>query len=217
MSEAKNRAHRRARERAERSSRQRLKKGLVALTAVAALGGGTVMAPASQVYAAESAAPGMDQTSLDLGAILGMIDDPMVAQYVEMCRTGSLATGPNSSNGTEFDPDNPPLAIADCVNSNGTGIALVLPDRLEIGQAAENMELDLGDDINLLLIKYRMGKRNLLEVLGGVTLGSDTIKGAAELLGMPRVDPGAFNKYKTYEAIQNDAALPVVMERYCTG
>ncbi|MGB3708768.1 hypothetical protein [Gordonia sp. (in: high G+C Gram-positive bacteria)] len=217
MSEAKNRAHRRARERAERSSRQRLKKGLVALTAVAALGGGTVMAPASQVYAAESAAPGMDRTSLDLGAILGMIDDPMVAQYVEMCRTGSLATGPNSSNGTEFDPDNPPLAIADCVNSNGTGIALVLPDRLEIGQAAENMELDLGDDINLLLIKYRMGKRNLLEVLGGVTLGSDTIKGAAELLGMPRVDPGAFNKYKTYEAIQNDAALPVVMERYCTG
>lgn len=215
MFEDLNRAQRRARARAEGGRRQRLKKGVVALGAIAALGAGTVMGPAGIAQAETSTS--IDLAGMDFGAILGMLDDPMVSQFVEMCRTGALSTGPDSSKSTEFDVDNPPLAVADCSTSTGTGIALVLPERLEVGQAAENMEMDLGDDINLLFIKYKMGERNLFEILSGVTLGSDTIKGAAELLGMPRVDPGAFDKYKSYAEVQRDAALPVVMERYCKG
>lgn len=216
MSEYMNRAQRRELARSRGGNRQRLKKGLVAATAVAAFGAGTVMAPAGQAFGAPLASS-TDLAGMDLGAIMGMIDDPMVSQFVEMCRTGGLATGPDSSKSTEFDPDNRPLAVADCSKSNGTGIALVLPESLEMGQAAEGMTMDLGDDINLLLVKYRMGERNLIEVLGGVVLGSDIIKGAAKgLVGIP-VDPGAFDKYSSYEAIQRDAALPVEMETYCDG
>lgn len=207
MAEDLNRAQRRARARAEGGRRQRLKKGVVAFSAVAALSAGTIVTPEAMAQAETSTS--IDVSSLDFGAILGMLDDPMVSQFVEMCRTGALATGPDASRSTEFDGDNRPLAVADCTTSSGTGIALVLPESLEVGQAAENMEMDLGDDINLLLVKYKMGQRNLFEILSGVTLGSDTIKGAAELLGMPRVDPGAFDKYKSYSAIQRDAALPV--------
>ncbi|MGB3697220.1 MAG: hypothetical protein WBA05_07285 [Gordonia sp. (in: high G+C Gram-positive bacteria)] len=209
MTEQMNRAQRRAVARSTGQRRQRLKHGLVAVSAVAALGTGTVMAPAGQAFAATPAPSSAALGGADLGAMLGMLDDPLVSQFIEMCRTGGLATGPDASKSTEFDPANPPAAIADCSKSNGTGIALVLPDSLEVGQAAENMTLDLGDDINLLLVKYRMGERNLFEVLGGVVLGSDTIKSLANGVVGVRVDPGAFDKYKTYEAIQRDAALPI--------
>ncbi|WP_157225291.1 MULTISPECIES: hypothetical protein [Gordonia] len=209
MTEPMNRAQRRALDRAEGARRRRLKKGIAAVGAVAALGAGAAMAPAGHAFAETSTSAIAGLGDLDPNAILGMLDDPMVSQFVEMCRTGALATGPDSSKSTEFDPAAPPQAIADCKGSNGTGVALVLPETLEVGQAAENMVLDLGDDINLLVVKYRMGERNLLEILGGVTLGSDLVKGAASALGMPRVDPGAFDKYKTYAEIQRDAALPV--------
>ncbi|MBM7365910.1 hypothetical protein [Gordonia hydrophobica] len=210
-----NRAQRRAQARAQGGRRQRLKRGLVSVGAVVALGSGTVLAPAGQVLA--QTASSVDLGSMDLAAVVDMLDEPIVKQFVEMCRTGALATGPDADRSTEYDPDNPPLAIADCTTSNGTGIALVLPESLEVGQAAEGITMDLGDDINLLFVKYRMGERNLLEVLGGAVLGSDTVKSLADAVVGVRVDPGAFDKYDTYAAIQQDAALPVVMERYCTG
>lgn len=164
-------------------------------------------------------APGMSADS-----ILGMLDDEMITGFVEMCRTGALANGnPEAGNSTAWNPEDtqngqvPPGAIATCTDSTGHGLALVLPERFEIGQLAENMTMDLGDDINLLVVKYKMGERNLFEVLGGVVLGSDTVKGAAALLGMPRVDPGAFDKYKSYDQVRADASLPYVEERYCSG
>ncbi|GED99758.1 hypothetical protein nbrc107696_02050 [Gordonia spumicola] len=211
MSQSVNRAQRRARARETFRREHRLRNGLVALGAVAALGAGTVGATgvAYAAPAAPAASSSVDMGSLDFGAILGMLDDPMLGQFIEGCRTGSLASGPDSSTSTEYDPADPPLAIADCSGSNGTGIALVLPESIEVGQAAQGMEMDLGADINLLLVKYKMGKRNLLEVLGGVVLGSDTVKGLAKAAVGISVDPGAFDKYKTYDAVKRDAALPV--------
>ncbi|WP_353109761.1 hypothetical protein [Gordonia sp. (in: high G+C Gram-positive bacteria)] len=204
-----NRAQRRALGRAAERRQHRIRKGLMAIGAVTALGAGIVGAP-GQALAAPSAA-----SSIDFGSILGMMDDPMVSQFVEMCRTGSLASGPDASKSTEFDPANPPAAIVDCTASNGTGIAIVLPESLEVGQAAENMVMDLGPDQDFVLIKFVMGERNLLEIIGGLTLDSPSIP----LLGKVRdlakgqtgisIDPRRFDAYPTYADVQRDAALPV--------
>ncbi|GAA4659388.1 hypothetical protein [Gordonia humi] len=193
---------------------------MIGVLAAATLGAGLLVSPSPANAGPLDGFGG--QGGLDLGALTEMLDDPMISQFIESCRTGGLA-GPIDPDAdpigeVALDPGAPaPVAIADCTRSDGTGIALVLPESIEVGRAAENMVMDLGPDINIVLTRFTMGERNLIEILGGVVLGSDLIKGLADaVMGAP-VDPNGFNEYKTYAGIQNDAALPVVMERYCDG
>ena len=200
------------------SPTRRWRTSALALGAAAVLGfgviGGTGVALAEDPPAVEMS-PEM---------ILDLLDNEMLTGFVEMCRTGALANGnPAAGQSTAWNPEDtqqgqlPPGAIATCSDSTGHGLALVLPDTFEIGQMAEGFTMDLGDDINLLLIRYVMGERNLIEVIGGLALGSSTIKGIANgIVGIP-IDPSAFNKYDSYAQIQADAALPYVEERYCDG
>ncbi|MGO3362268.1 MAG: hypothetical protein ACTIL2_07495 [Corynebacterium sp.] len=156
---------------------------------------------------------------IDLGQIGDLLENELILDYIEVCQTGDGPVPEDVLN----DPDVTPTAVADCSQSTGDGIAVVLPESVEVGMVAEEMTVDLGDDINIPLVgTVRLGERNLIELISTAALGSDTIKNIVAGipgLGLPRIDPTQLGKYSSYAQVQRDAALPVnmVTERECTG
>lgn len=183
-------------------------KGFLGLAAVAVLGVGVAVGPSASAENSYTGDFSMDQ--LD-----DLLKNDMILDYVEVCRNADGST-PVPEEGSE---DARPVAVADCSQATGDGIAIVLPDKIELGSAAENATVDLGKDIKILGYTYKLGERNLFEILSAAALGSGTIKDITEGLGLPRVDPTKLGEYSSYEEVQADAALPVnkVTERYCSG
>lgn len=179
------------------AQRKRWRTGILSLGAVAALGAGVAVGPSASATNSYTGDFSMDQ--LD-----ELLNNDMILDYLEVCRNADGST-PVPEEGSE---DARPVAVADCSQATGDGIAVVLPDRIELGSAAEDTTIDLGKDINLLGLKYELGERNLFEILSAAALGSDTIKSIVGELGLPRIDPTQLGKYSTYEQVQADAALP---------
>ncbi|MGO3260126.1 MAG: hypothetical protein ACTIK5_13675, partial [Corynebacterium variabile] len=179
------------------AQRKRWRTGILSLGAVAALGAGVAVGPSASATNSYTGDFSMDQ--LD-----ELLNNDMILDYLEVCRNADGST-PVPEEGSE---DARPVAVADCSQATGDGIAVVLPDRIELGSAAEDTTIDLGKDINLLGLKYELGERNLFEILSAAALGSDTIKSIVGGLGLPRIDPTQLGKYSTYEQVQADAALP---------
>lgn len=183
-------------------------KGFLGLAAVAVLGVGVAVGPSASAENSYTGDFSMDQ--LD-----DLLNNDMILDYVEVCRNADGST-PVPEEGSE---DARPVAVADCSQATGDGIAIVLPDKIELGSAAENATVDLGKDIKILGYTYKLGERNLFEILSAAALGSGTTKDITEGLGLPRVDPTKLGEYSSYGEVQADAALPVnkVTERYCSG
>ncbi|MDN6845751.1 MAG: hypothetical protein L0M05_13410, partial [Corynebacterium variabile] len=170
------------------AQRKRWRTGILSLGAVAALGAGVAVGPSASATNSYTGDFSMDQ--LD-----ELLNNDMILDYLEVCRNADGST-PVPEEGSE---DARPVAVADCSQATGDGIAVVLPDRIELGSAAEDTTIDLGKDINLLGLKYELGERNLFEILSAAALGSDTIKSIVGGLGLPRIDPTQLGKYSTYE------------------
>ncbi|WP_312977075.1 hypothetical protein [Corynebacterium sp.] len=155
---------------------------------------------------------------VDLGGFQDLLENEMILDYVELCQSGDLSNLPLND-----DVEQPEVtAVADCSQSTGDGIAVVLPENVEVGAAAEDVTIDLGDDIKVLGFTYRLGERNLIEILSAAALGSDTIKNIVHSITydgkkLPRIDPTKLGAYSTYAEVQRDAALPVNMQRKCSG
>ncbi|MDN5582427.1 MAG: hypothetical protein L0G55_07650 [Corynebacterium sp.] len=149
---------------------------------------------------------------VDLGGFQDLLENEMILDYVELCQSGDEA-----SDATEV------TAVADCSQSTGDGIAVVLPENIEVGSAAEEMTIDLGDDISILGMTLELGERNLIEILSAVVLDQDSlsplVRRTITALGYPNIEPRRLGAYSTYAQVQQDAALPVnmVTERYCSG
>ncbi|MGP5929982.1 hypothetical protein [Corynebacterium glyciniphilum] len=155
---------------------------------------------------------------VDLGGFQDLLENEMILDYVELCQSGDLGNLPLND-----DIDQPEVtAVADCSQSTGDGLAVVLPENVEVGAAAEDVTIDLGDDIRVLGFTYRLGERNLIEILSAAALGSETIKNIVSSIpyqgrNLPRIDPTKLGAYSTYAEVQRDAALPVNMQRKCSG
>lgn len=155
-------------------ARQRLRgprtgvRGVLALTAAAAVGaamlGGAVTAQAGPL------------DGLGLGEITDLLENPLIKDYVEICDSPDGST-PVPGEGDAV------YAVADCSQSTGTGIAVVLPESIEIGTAGQGMDIALPV----------YGDRNLIEIASMLALN--------QYIGSPT--------YQTYEKVQRDAALPV--------
>lgn len=155
---------------------------------------------------------------VDLGGFQDLLENEMILDYVELCQSGDLGNLPLND-----DIDQPEVtAVADCSQSTGDGLAVVLPENVEVGAAAEDVTIDLGGDIRVLGFTYRLGERNLIEILSAAALGSETIKNIVSSIpyqgrNLPRIDPTKLGAYSTYAEVQRDAALPVNMQRKCSG
>jgi hypothetical protein len=170
--------------------------------------------------------PASNPADIDLGQIGDLLENEMILDYVELCQSGDLSNLPLNVADTDGEADDSPevTAVADCSQSTGDGIAVVLPENIEVGAAAEDMTIDLGDDITIPLIgTFRLGERNLIEILSAVVLDKDSlspaVRAAAKALGYPSIEPRRLGAYSTYAQVQQDAALPVnaIKERYCDG
>lgn len=189
-----------------RTSRRRWTLGALGLGTVAAVSAGVAVGPVASAQASYHGDFSMDQ--LD-----DLLNNDMVLGYIEACRNADGST-PVPAEGER------PVAVADCSQATGDGLAIVLPDKIELGTAAENTTVNLGDDITIPLVgTITLGDRNLFEILSAAALGSGTVKDIAAGLGLPRIDPTQLGKYSSYAQVQADAALPVEMvtERYCDG
>ncbi|MDL9936555.1 hypothetical protein QSJ18_07355 [Gordonia sp. ABSL1-1] len=122
MTQLSRNAIRRSEKEARRKNRKdkrghRVAAAAVAVAGVATLGAGQVMGPAP-AYALEI--PEIDNPAGQLGSIIGQLANNSLAQglaqsmRIQLCATGATSGG------------------ADCSMSTGTGIALVMPDRLEL-------------------------------------------------------------------------------------
>lgn len=180
----------------------KIRKGAVAAGATLALGA-TVVTPAIS-YANPLGGLG---GGFDLDSIGDLLENEMILDYIRVCQTGDEI--PEIDEGTDF------VAVADCSQSTGTGIGIVIPESIELGDVAEDFTIDLGNDI----LGYRMSERNLIELVSATALGNSTIKGIVKGITGVAVDPGKLGAYSSYEQVQRDAALPVnaVSERYCDG
>jgi hypothetical protein len=177
--------------------RKKWRTSILSLGAVTALGVGVAVGPSASAANSYTGDFSMDQ--LD-----DLLNNDMILDYLEVCRNADGST-PVPEEGSE---DARPVAVADCSRATGDGIAIVLPDNIELGSAAENVTVDLGDDIKILGYTYELGERNLFEILSAAALGSDTIKSVVGALGLPRIDPSKLGEYSSYEQVQADAALP---------
>ena len=180
----------------------KIRKGALATGATLAIGA-TVITPAVS-YANPLGGIG---GGFDLDSIGDLLTNEMILDYIRVCQTGDEA--PEIDESTEL------LAVADCSQSTGTGIGIVLPESIELGSAAENMTIDLGDDI----LGFRMGERNLIELVSAAALGSNATKSLVDRLLGVRIDPFELGTYESIKQVQKDAELPVEMvtERYCSG
>lgn len=187
----------------------------IAAAATAVVLGVTMLPTAAAQEEPEVDASDIDVSNVDvdLGGFQDLLENELILDYVELCQSGDLSNLPLND-----DVEQPEVtAVADCSQSTGDGIAVVLPEDIEVGSAAEEMTIDLGDDINVLGLTYRLGERNLIEVLSAAALGSDTIKGLVHTILGVRIDPRELGTYSTYEQVQQDAALPVSDNEICTG
>lgn len=206
--------------------------GALGLGTALTLGAGTLAIPTAA--AQRSLADSFNPAQLD-----ELLTNDLILDYLEVCRSTPATedpagdatdpaatpadTAPDTAAGTTTDPG--PVAVADCSGSDGNGTAVVLPDNIELGSAAEKLTVDLGDDINILGKKYELGERNLFEILSAAALGSDTVKDIINAIPigngqhLPRIDPSKLGEYSSYEQVRSDAALPVdeKTERYCDG
>ena len=158
--------------------------------------------------------PASNPADIDLGQIGDLLENEMILDYVELCQSGDLSNLPLNVADTDDAEAAPKVtAVADCSQSTGDGIAVVLPENIEVGAAAEDMTIDLGDDITIPLIgTFRLGERNLIEILSAVVLDKDSlspaVRAAAKALGYPSIEPRRLGAYSTYAQVQQDAALP---------
>lgn len=159
--------------------------------------------------------PASNPADIDLGQIGDLLENEMILDYVELCQSGDLSDLPLNVADTDEEAEDSPevTAVADCSQSTGDGIAVVLPENIEVGAAAEDMTIDLGDDITIPLIgTFRLGERNLIEILSAVALDKDglspAVRAAAKALGYPSIEPRRLGAYSTYAQVQEDAALP---------
>ncbi|MGO1992380.1 MAG: hypothetical protein ACTH2Y_11195 [Corynebacterium sp.] len=147
---------------------------------------------------------------VDLGGFQDLLENEMILDYVELCQSGDETdddeTDDEASDATEV------TAVADCSQSTGDGIAVVLPENIEVGSAAEEMTIDLGDDISILGMTLELGERNLIEILSAVVLDQDSlsplVRRTITALGYPNIEPRRLGAYSTYAQVQQDAALP---------
>ncbi len=193
MEQQVNRAARRAA--AKRAGRYGRRAGALAATGVLAAG---LLGAGAGIGAAAGPLDALG----DLGGITEILDNEMVRDFVEIC------TAPDGSTPV-IDAEHPPVAVADCSQSTGgTGVAVVLPDSVEIGGLLEGYDVDLSD-----VPVLNLGTKNMIELLSGLALGSSTTKdiiaGLLEAAGQKRVriDPGAIGIYSSYEQIRAHAAL----------
>ncbi|WP_027019034.1 hypothetical protein [Corynebacterium sputi] len=173
----------------------KIRKGALATGATLAIGA-TVITPAVSHANPLGGLGG----GFDLDSIGDLLTNEMILDYIRVCQTGDEA--PEIDESTEL------VAVADCSQSTGTGIGIVLPESIELGNAAEDMTIDLGNDI----LGFRMGERNLIELVSAAALGSNTTKGLVERLIGVRIDPFELGTYESYEQVQRDANLPVENE-----
>jgi len=183
MTAGENRAARRAR---ERGAGRRARTGLVAVATAASMG--VAMAGGIGVASADSPLSGLDGLG-GLDGITDLLDNEMITDFIEICDDPDGST-PVPEDGDEV------YAVVDCSQSTGTGIAVVLPESVEVGIAGEKM-----DPISIPLY----GENNLVEL-------ASRFENA--VLGVP-----GSRSYKSYAEVQRDAALPVEMitEEYCSG
>ena len=197
-----------------------------------AAGVGMGMAGGAGTALADDTPPASALDGLSPEMILDLLDDEMITGFVEMCRTGALANGnPDASQSTDWNPEDtttgtlPPGAIATCTDSTGHGLALVLPDRFEIGQLGNDMVIDLGPDqivdAFITTVRLPMGNQNLFNLISGQLFDGPRVLGlvkvrdeAIKRYGLS-IDPQTFGKYGDYETdiysrIQRDANAPVV-------
>ena len=198
--------------RATNPSSKKWRTRVLGLGAVVALGAGIVVGPSASAQVSLCSDFSMDEFS-------DLLNNEMILDYLEVCQNGAAA-GEGANAAEAADTDVQPVAVADCSQATGDGLAIVIPEKIELGNAAENVTIDLGDDINIPIYgKFELGERNLFELISAAALGSGTIKDIAEGLGLPRVDPTKLGEYRSYEQVQKDAALEVnmVTERNCIG
>ena len=197
--------------RATNPSSKKWRTRVLGLGAVVALGAGIVVGPSASAQVSLGSDFSMDEFS-------DLLNNEMILDYLEVCQNGAAA-GEGANAAEAADTDVQPVAVADCSQATGDGLAIVIPEKIELGNAAENVTIDLGDDVKILGYTYKLGERNLFELISAAALGSGTIKDIAEGLGLPRVDPTKLGEYRSYEQVQKDAALEVnmVTERNCIG
>ena len=198
--------------RATNPSSKKWRTRVLGLGAVVALGAGIVVGPSASAQASLGSDFSMDEFS-------DLLNNEMILDYLEVCQNGAAA-GEGANVAEAADTDVQPVAVADCSQATGDGLAIVIPEKIELGNAAENVTIDLGDDVNIPIYgKFELGERNLFEILSAAALGSNTIKSIVGALGLPKIDPTQLGKYSSYEQVQADAALPVDMieERTCSG
>ncbi len=187
--------------RATNPSSKKWRTRVLGLGAVVALGAGIVVGPSASAQVSLGSDFSMDEFS-------DLLNNEMILDYLEVCQNGTAA-GEGANVAEAADTDVQPVAVADCSQATGDGLAIVIPEKIELGNAAENVTIDLGDDINIPIYgKFELGERNLFEILSAAALGSGTIKDIAEGLGLPRVDPTKLGEYSSYEQVRADAALP---------
>ena len=150
----------------------------------------------------------VSNVDVDLGGFQDLLENEMILDYVELCQSGDLSNLPLND-----DVEQPEVtAVADCSQSTGDGIAVVLPENIEVGSAAEEMTIDLGDDISILGFTLELGERNLIEILSAVVLDKDRlsplVRSTIQALGYPNIEPRRLGAYSTYAQVQEDAALP---------
>lgn len=199
------RGNRAARRRAMKEYRrgQRSLQTAVAAGAVVALGAG-LLGGAGAAHADEGDLLG---GLGDLGAITGLLENEMVKDFIEVCQNPDGST-------PVIDAENPPVAVADCSQSTGgMGVAVVLPDSIEIGGLMESQKVDLGEiKLGGGFGSINLGEKNMIQLLSGLALGSDTTKSIANGLGYGRIDPFAVGNYSSYDQIREHANLDRVYE-----
>lgn len=146
--------------------------GLIALAATATLGAG-LLGGGSSAYAADNPLGG-----LGLDDITGLLENEMIKDFIEIC------DNPDGSTPIPEDDDEV-FAVVDCSQSTGTGIAVVLPESIEVGAAAEGLELNLPF----------YGDKNLIQIVSILALN--------EYIGG--------QSYSTYEQVVRDSNLPIEM------
>lgn len=163
-----NRVGRRRRAKADGRQPRSAARGLVAVTATATLGA-AMLGGVAQAHAADNPLAG-----LGLGDITALLENELLKDYITICDNPDGST-------PVLDADAPAVAVVDCSQSTGTGIAIVLPDSVEIGTAAEGMTYKLPI----------YGTRNFIQIVSMLALN--------DYIGSPA--------YSTYEKVQRDAAL----------
>ncbi|WP_440713885.1 hypothetical protein [Gordonia sp. FQ] len=113
----------------------------------------------------------------DLGGITALLDNDMIKDFIEVCQN------PDGSTPVP-DAEHPPVAVADCSQSTGgTGVAVVLPDSVEIAPLLENYKVP--DDTAIV------GGKNMIEMVSGLALGGSSIVEVPFYLGT----------FKSYDAV----------------